>query len=160
MCDPFAMQAIGAAVEYGEKAQRAQTQNERARQNYLNQVTQSNIASLQEHTAASDQLFRDSIKSLEAQRETEAAAESFGGSVVARLVRNKKAVEGQNKLNIETNFDNTVQQRQYELAGLQTQANGRLTTGPSLLATGLEIGNAYYTVGDGQYENAPTYSIS
>ncbi len=156
MCDPFSMAAMGSVIGFAEKDAAAQEQNKRARENYLNQITQTQIATLQEHQAASDQLFNDSLKALESQAETEAAAETYGGSVVARLVRNKKAVEGRNKHNIETNFDNSVQQKQYELQGFQTQANGRMKSGPSLLATGLEIGNSYFDVGPGKYQNTPT----
>lgn len=144
MCSPFALQAAGSIVGFAEKQAAANEQNKRARENALNQYTQSQIAELQEHQAASDQLFNDTLKAKEAQSETEAAAESMGGSLVARLVRNQRAVEGRNTHNIETNFENSVQQRQYEMQGFQTQANGRMVRGPSLLATGLEIGNAYY----------------
>lgn len=151
MCDPFAMQAIGSVAGFIEKDRAAKEQNKRARENYLNQVTQTQIATLQEHEAASDQLFNDTLKAREAQAESEAAAEGMQGSLVARLIRNKKAVEGRNTHNINTNFENSVQQKQYEMQGFQTQSNGRMVQGPSLLATGLEIGNAYYDVGPGSY---------
>ena len=151
MCDPMALQVMGSIAGYAEKQQAANEQNKRARENYFNQVTQTQIASLQEHQAASDQLFNDTLKAREAQSQTEAAAEGMQGSLVARLVRNQKAVEGRNTHNINTNFENSVQQKQYEMQGFQTQGNGRMVQGPSLLATGLEIGNAYYEVGNGKY---------
>ena len=151
MCDPMALQVMGSIAGYAEKQQAADEQNKRARENYFNQVTQTQIASLQEHEAASDQLFNDTLKALESQHESEAAAEEHGGSIVARIVRNKQAVQGRNTHNINTNFENSVQQKQYEMQGFQTQGNGRMVRGPSLLATGLEIGNAYYEVGDGKY---------
>jgi len=152
MCDPMTMAVVSAGAGFVEKQQQADAQNKAAHSNYMQQITQKSLATMQEHTASSDKLFRDTIKAREAQAGYEASVEGMGGSVVGRLIRDKKAVEARNKSNIDTNFEYKLQQTQYELEGLRVQADGRSKTGPSLLATGLEIGNAYYKVGDGQYD--------
>jgi len=146
------MAVMSAGAGFVEKQAAADAQNKAARDNYMQQITQKSLATMQEHTASSDKLFQDTIKAREAQAGYEASVEGMGGSIVSRLIRDKKAVEARNKNNIDTNFDYKLQQTQYELEGLRVQADGRSKTGPSLLATGLEIGNAYYEVGDGQYD--------
>jgi hypothetical protein len=144
------MAAMSSVAKFAGQQQQADAQNKAARANYMQQITQKSLATMQEHTASSDKLFQDTIKAREAQAGYEASVEGMGGSIVGRLIRDKKAVEARNKNNIDTNFDYKLQQTQYELEGLRVQADGRSKTGPSLLATGLEIGNAYYEVGDGQ----------
>ena len=152
MCDPMMMATVGKMAGFMEKQAAADAQNKAARDNYMQQITQKSLATMQEHTASSDKLFQDTIKAREAQAGYEASVEGMGGSIVSRLIRDKKAVEARNKNNIDTNFEYKLQQTQYELEGLRVQADGRSKTGPSLLATGLEIGNDYYTIGDGQYD--------
>jgi hypothetical protein len=152
MCDPMMMATVGKMAGFMEKQSAADAQNKAARDNYMQQITQKSLATMQEHTASSDKLFQDTIKAREAQAGYEASVEGMGGSIVSRLIRDKKAVEARNKNNIDTNFEYKLQQTQYELEGLRVQADGRSKTGPSLLATGLEIGNDYYTIGDGQYD--------
>jgi len=153
MCDPMTMAVMSAGAGFAEKEQAANAQNKAARADYMQQITQKSLATMQEHTAASDKLFQDNIKAREAQAGYEASVEGMGGSIVGRLIRDKKAVQARNANNINTNFEYKLQQTQYELEGLRVQADGRSKAGPSLLATGLEIGNAYYTVGDGQWAN-------
>ena len=68
-------------------------------------------------------------------------------------MRDKRAVEARNKQNINTNYEYKLQQTQYELEGLRVQADGRGKRGPSLLATGLEIGNAAYD--NGYFDSSP-----
>lgn len=155
MCDPMTMATVGQMAGFMEKQAAADAQNKAARDNYMQQITQKSLATMQEHTASSDKLFQDTIKAREAQAGYEASVEGMGGSIVSRLIRDKKAVEARNKNNIDTNFEYKLQQTQYELEGLRVQADGRSKTGPSLLATGLEIGNDYYTIGDGQYDTGP-----
>jgi len=152
MCDPMMMATVGKMAGFMEKQSAADAQNKAARDNYMQQITQKSLATMQEHTASSDKLFQDTIKAREAQAGYEASVEGMGGSIVGRLIRDKKAVEARNKNNIDTNFEYKLQQTQYELEGLRVQADGRSKSGPSLLATGLEIGNDYYTIGDGQYD--------
>jgi hypothetical protein len=152
MCDPMMMATVGKMAGFMEKQSAADAQNKAARDNYMQQITQKSLATMQEHTASSDKLFQDTIKAREAQAGYEASVEGMGGSIVSRLIRDKKAVEARNKNNIDTNFEYKLQQTQYELEGLRVQADGRSKSGPSLLATGLEIGNDYYTIGDGQYD--------
>jgi len=152
MCDPMTIATMSAVAGFAEKQSQADAQNKAARSNYMQQITQKSLATMQEHTASSDKLFQDTIKAREAQAGYEASVEGMGGSIVGRLIRDKKAVEARNKNNIDTNFEYKLQQTQYELEGLRVQADGRSKSGPSLLATGLEIGNAYYEVGDGQYD--------
>ena len=151
MCDPMMLATAGKVAGFMEKQQAADAQNKAARDNYMQQITQNSIATMQEHTAASDKLFQDSINAKQAQAGYEASVEGMGGSIVGRLIRDKKAVEARNKANIDTNFENQLQQTQYELEGLRVQADGRSKKGPSLLATGLGIANDYQTIGDGQY---------
>jgi hypothetical protein len=139
-------------VGHMEKQAAADAQNKAVRDNYMQQITQNSIATLQEHTASSDKLFQDTIKAKEAQASYEASVEGMGGSIVGRLIRDKRAVEARNKANIDTNYEYKIQQRQYELEGLRVQADGRGKRGPSILATGLGIANDYQTIGDGQYE--------
>ena len=155
MCDPMTMATVGQMAGFMEKQAAADAQNKAARDNYMQQITQKSLATMQEHTASSDKLFQDTIKAREAQAGYEASVEGMGGSIVGRLIRDKKAVEARNKNNIDTNFEYKLQQTQYELEGLRVQADGRSKSGPSLLATGLEIGNDYYTIGDGQYDTGP-----
>ena len=152
MCDPMTMATMSSVAKFAGQQQQADAQNKAARDNYMQQITQKSLATMQEHTASSDKLFQDTIKAREAQAGYEASVEGMGGSIVGRLIRDKKAVEARNKNNIDTNFEYKLQQTQYELEGLRVQADGRSKSGPSLLATGLEIGNAYYEVGDGQYD--------
>jgi len=151
MCNPMMLATAGKVVGHMEKQAAADAQNKAVRDNLMQQYTQESIATLQERTAASDKLFQDTIKAREAQADYAASVEGMGGSIVGRIIRDKQAVEARNKLNINTNFDNKIQQRQYELEGLRVQADGRGKRGPSLLATGLGIANDYYTIGDGQY---------
>jgi len=152
MCDPMTILAVGSAVvSHGEKQQQATAQNIATRANYMQQTRQSNLSTLQNQEAASDKLFRDTIAAREAQASYTASVEGMSGSIVERIIRDKKAVEARNKNNIDRNFSNQLQQTQYELEGLRVQSNGRRKRAPSLLATGLDIGNAYYQVGDGQY---------
>jgi hypothetical protein len=153
MCDATTIMAVGSSLlKHDEKQQQANAQNKAARDNYMQQITQKNLATLQDSTAASDKLFQDTIKAREAQASYEASVEGMSGSIVGRIMRDKRAVEARNKNNINTNYEYKLQQTQYELEGLRVQADGRSKRGPSLLATGLEIGNAYYEVGDGQFD--------
>lgn len=152
MCDPMALATMGKMAGFIEKQQAADAQNKAARDNYMQQITQNSIATLQEHEAASDKLFQDNLKAREAQAAYAASTEGMSGSIVGRIMRDKKAVEARNKANIDTNFENQLQQTQYELEGLRVQADGRSKRGPSLLATGLGIANDYQTIGDGQYD--------
>jgi ATP-dependent phosphoenolpyruvate carboxykinase len=108
---------------------------------------------LTHRTAASDKLFQDTIKAREAQASYEASVEGMSGSIVGRIMRDKRAVEARNKQNINTNYEYKLQQTQYELEGLRVQADGRGKRGPSLLATGLEIGNAAYD--NGYFDSSP-----
>jgi hypothetical protein len=142
----------GKVVGHMEKQAAADAQNKAARDNLMQQYTQSGIKTLQEHTAASDQLFNDNLKAREAQASYYASTETMGGSIVGRIMRDKRAVQARNKHNIDTNYEYKIQQTQYELEGLRVQADGRMKTGPSILATGLGIANDYQTIGDGQYE--------
>ena len=160
MCDPMMLATAGKLAGFAEKQAQADAQNKAARDNYMQQITQTGQATLQEHTAASDKLFQDTIKAKEAQAGYEASVEGMGGSIVSRLIRDKKAVEARNKANIDTNFNNKLQQRQYDLEGLRVQADGRSKAGPSILATGLGIANDYYTIGDGQYSTDTTQPSS
>ena len=152
MCDPMMLATAGKIVGHMEKQAAADAQNKAVRDNYMQQITQNSIATLQEHTASSDKLFQDTIKAREAQASYEASVEGMGGSIVGRLIRDKRAVEARNKANIDTNYEYKIQQRQYELEGLRVQADGRGKRGPSILATGLGIANDYQTIGDGQYD--------
>jgi hypothetical protein len=152
MCDPMMLATAGKIVGHMEKQAAADAQNKAVRDNYMQQITQNSIATLQEHTASSDKLFQDTIKAKEAQASYEASVEGMGGSIVGRLIRDKRAVEARNKANIDTNYEYKIQQRQYELEGLRVQADGRGKRGPSILATGLGIANDYQTIGDGQYD--------
>ena len=139
----MALSMMGSMIGFAEKQAQADAQNKANHSNLMQQYTQSSIAALQEQTAASDKLFQQTIKAREAQSQYEASVEGMGGSIVGRILRDKKSVEAHNTHNINTNFENSVQQRQYELQGLRTQADGRSKSGPSLLATGLEIGSTY-----------------
>ena len=153
MCDATTIMAVGSSLlKHDEKQQQANAQNKAARDNYMQQITQKNLATLQDSTAASDKLFQDTIKAREAQASYEASVEGMSGSIVGRIMRDKRAVEARNKNNINTNYEYKLQQTQYELEGLRVQADGRSKRGPSLLGTGLEIGNAAYEVGDGQFD--------
>ena len=134
-------------AKFIEKQEAANAQNKAVRANYMQQITQKNLATLQDSTAASDQLFQDTIKAREAQAGYEASVEGISGSVVGRILRDKRAVEARNKKNINTNYEYKLQQTQYELEGLRVQADGRSKSGPSLLGTGLEIGGAAYDEG-------------
>ena len=148
MCDPMTMMsAMSSVAKAAGKQEAAAAQNEAARSNYMQQITQKSLATMQEHTASSDKLFQDTIKAREAQAGYEASVEGMSGSIVGRLIRDKKAVEARNKNNIDTNFEYKLQQTQYELEGLRVQADGRSKSGPSLLGTGLEIGGAIYEGG-------------
>lgn len=147
MCDPMTMAVVSAGAGYVGKEQQANAQNKAVRDNYMQQITQKSLATMQEHTASSDKLFQDTIKAREAQAGYEASVEGMGGSIVGRIIRDKKAVEARNKNNIDTNFEYKLQQTQYELEGLRVQADGRSKSGPSLLGTGLEIGGAFYDEG-------------
>ena len=147
MCPPMVLATMGSVIGYAEKQQQANAQNKAAHNNYMQQITQKSLATMQEHTASSDKLFQDTIKAREAQAGYEASVEGMGGSIVGRLIRDKKAVEARNKNNIDTNFEYKLQQTQYELEGLRVQADGRSKSGPSLLGTGLEIGGAFYDEG-------------
>ena len=140
MCPPMALSAMSSMIKFAGQQDAANAQNKAARANYMQQITQKSLATMQEHTASSDKLFQDTIKAREAQAGYEASVEGMGGSIVGRLIRDKKAVEARNKNNIDTNFEYKLQQTQYELEGLRVQADGRSKSGPSLLATGLEIG--------------------
>jgi len=161
MCNPqLAMAVAGKVIEHSEKEDAANRQNHAVNNNLMQQYTQESIATLQERTAASDKLFQDTIKAREAQADYAASVEGMGGSIVGRLIRDKQAVEARNKLNITTNFEYKIQQRQYELEGLRVQAQGRRKKGPSLLATGLGIANDFETLGDGQYNTGSTPASS
>jgi len=154
MCDPMTILAVGSAVvSHGEKQQQATAQNIATRNNYMQQTKQANLATLQNQEAASDKLFRDTISAREAQASYAASVEGMSGSIVGRIMRDKKAVEARNKNNIDRNFSNQLQQTQYELEGLRVQSNGRRKRAPSLLATGLEIGTAVY---EGGYFDNPS----
>lgn len=152
MCDPLTIATVSSVVGFTEKQAQADAQNKAARENYMQQTKQRQLTLLQEQTAASDKLFNDNLKAKEAQSAYLASVEGMGGSVVGRILRDKKAVQARNKANINTNFDNQVQQTQYELEGLRVQADGRGKRGPNLLATGLEIYNAELEYGDSKYE--------
>ena len=148
MCDPMTILAVGSAVvSHGEKQQQATAQNIATRNNYMQQTKQANLATLQNQEAASDKLFRDTISAREAQASYAASVEGMSGSIVGRIMRDKKAVEARNKNNIDRNFQNQLQQTQYELEGLRVSGNGRRAAGPSFLATGLEIGTSVYQGG-------------
>jgi len=147
MCPPMALSAMSSMIKFAGQQDAANAQNKAARANYMQQITQKSLATMQEHTASSDKLFQDTIKAREAQAGYEASVEGMGGSIVGRLIRDKKAVEARNKNNIDTNFEYKLQQTQYELEGLRVQADGRSKSGPSLLGTGLEIGGAAYDEG-------------
>ena len=154
MCDATTIMAVGSSLlKHDEKQQQANAQNKAARDNYMQQITQKNLATLQDSTAASDKLFQDTIKAREAQASYEASVEGMSGSIVGRIMRDKRAVEARNKQNINTNYEYKLQQTQYELEGLRVQADGRGKRGPSLLATGLEIGNAAYD--NGYFDSSP-----
>ena len=154
MCDATTIMAVGSSLlKHDEKQQQANAQNKAARDNYMQQITQKNMATLQDSTAASDKLFQDTIKAREAQASYEASVEGMSGSIVGRIMRDKRAVEARNKNNINTNYEYKLQQTQYELEGLRVQADGRSKRGPSLLATGLEIGNAAYD--NGYFDSSP-----
>ena len=154
MCDATTIMAVGSSLlKHDEKQQQANAQNKAARDNYMQQITQKNLATLQDSTAASDKLFQDTIKAREAQASYEASVEGMSGSIVGRIMRDKRAVEARNKNNINTNYEYKLQQTQYELEGLRVQADGRGKRGPSLLATGLEIGNAAYD--NGYFDSSP-----
>ena len=152
MCDPLTIATVSSVVGFTEQQAQADAQNKAARDNYMQQTKQRQLTLLQEQTAASDKLFNDNLKAKEAQSAYLASVEGMGGSVVGRILRDKKSVQARNKANINTNFDNQVQQTQYELEGLRVQADGRGKRGPNLLATGLEIYNTELEYGDSQYE--------
>jgi len=155
MCDATTIMAVGSSLlKHDEKQQQANAQNKAARDNYMQQITQKNLATLQDSTAASDKLFQGTIKAREAQASYEASVEGMSGSIVGRIMRDKRAVEARNKNNINTNYEYKLQQTQYELEGLRVQADGRSKRGPSLLGTGLEIGNAAYE--GGYFDSNPT----
>jgi len=139
----MALSMMGSMIGFAEKQAQADAQNQAAHNNLMQQYTQNSIASLQEQTAASDKLFLETVQAKTAQSQYLASAEGMGGSIIGSILRDKKATEAHNTHNINTNFENSVQQRQYELQGLRTQADGRSKSGPSLLATGLEIGSTY-----------------
>ena len=153
MCDPMTILAVGSAVvSYDEKQKQATAQNIATRSNYMQQTKQANLSLLQNQEAASDKLFRDTIAAREAQAGYAASVEGMSGSIVGRIMRDKKAVEARNKNNIDRNFENQIQQTQYELEGLRVSGNARRKAAPSLLATGLDIGNALY---EGDYFDRP-----
>jgi hypothetical protein len=153
MCNPMMLSVASAGVKFIEKQEAADAQNKAVRANYLQQISQKNMATLQDSTAASNKLFQDTIKAREAQASYEASVEGMSGSIVGRIMRDKRAVEARNKQNINTNYEYKLQQTQYELEGLRVQADGRGKRGPSLLATGLEIGNAAYD--NGYFDSSP-----
>jgi hypothetical protein len=147
MCNPMMLSVASAGVKFIEKQEAADAQNKAVRANYLQQISQKNMATLQDSTAASDKLFQDTIKAREAQASYEASVEGMSGSIVGRIMRDKRAVEARNKQNINTNYEYKLQQTQYELEGLRVQADGRGKRGPSLL------GNAAYD--NGYFDSSP-----
>jgi len=143
----MALSAMSSMIGFAEKQAQADAQNKASRANYMQQISQTSLANLQEHTASSDKLFQDTLKARQAQASYEASVEGMGGSIVGRLLRDKKAGEARNANNIGTNYEYKLQQRQYELQGLRVQADGRSKSAPSLLGTGLEISGAVYDGG-------------
>lgn len=143
MCDPI--QVFGAMMSYGEKQQQADEQNRRATANYHQQVKQTQVGELQAHEAMSSQLFEDTLVARQNQAMIEAGAETYGGSIVRRLIDNQKATEARNKSNIQTNYEMDVQQRQYAMRGYNTQSHGRMVSNPSFIPTGLELYDLYNT---------------
>ena len=131
------------ALKFQEKQQQADAQNKAAREDYFQKVRQTQLASLQEQTSLSASLFEDTLVAKQNDAAIYAGQEFQTGSIIGALSRSQRAIEARNAHNIQDNYSMSVQQKQYEMQGYQTQSDGRSVQGPSPFVTGLEIYDAY-----------------
>lgn len=171
MCEPVSIAsaaiAIGGAVMQHQAASaaakdqnnRAATAADNARISAINEYGQLQQRELQEREAAAVQSQELSMDARKTEARALASADAAGvtGLSVDALVRDIMGQEGRGQTTIATNLDYTVNDLREQAKGVEANAKNQINSvptarGPSMFATGLQIGGAAVS-GYGDYKS-------
>lgn len=108
------------------------------------------VRRIQEFAAATEQAISNQAQTQQAKGSVNAylADRGIGGNSAALLVAEAERTGAANDLNLKTNTENRFTQLQQEVGALKAEAQNRISgatpqmvAGPSLLATGLQVGS-------------------